>query len=162
MKNRLTDIRKVVERELGLKINTPSRKRRCAYGRAVFCKVARELNGDKGKPTFMDIGNAINRDHASIMYNISTTFRYAMEDKEFRDLYDLLKKMFVEELEPEVVEQALDLQRENDMLKHKLAYLARNQSRFEKVVDGLYQSEIEQIFEKLEIMAKMMKKQTYA
>jgi hypothetical protein len=159
MKNRLTDIRKVVERELGVKINTPSRKRRCAYGRAVFCKVARELST---KPTLEEIGRVIGRDHSSTIHNMKTTFQYAMMDKEFQDLYDLLKKMFVEELEPEVVEQALDLQRENDMLKHKLAYLARNQSRFDKVVDGLYQSEIEQIFEKLEIMAKMMKKQTYA
>lgn len=162
MKNRLTDIRKVVERELGLRIDTPSRKRRCAYGRAVFCKIARELNGEGGKPTFMEIGNIIKRDHASIMYNVNNTFRYAMTDKEFRDLYDLLKSMFIDEVEPEVIQQALDLQRENDMLKHKLAYLARNQSRFDRIVDGLYEGEIEQIFEKLEIMSKMMKRQTYA
>lgn len=159
MKNRLTDIRKVVERELGVKINTPSRKRRCAYGRAVYCKVARELST---KPTLEEIGRVVGRDHSSTIHNMKTTFRYAMMDKEFQDLYDLLKKMFVEELEPEVVEQALDLQRENDMLRHKLVYLGRNQSRFDKLVDGLFEEEIEQIFEKLELMAKMMKNSKYA
>ena len=77
MKDRLTTLKRIIEKEVGFRIDTKNRKRQVTYARAVFCKIARDLNGSDRSITLRSIGDLIDRDHVSVLHNIKVIFPFS-------------------------------------------------------------------------------------
>lgn len=168
MKDRLTTLKRIIEKEVGFRIDTKNRKRQVTYARSVYCKIARDFIESERSISLDRIGELINRDHASVLYNIKVIFPFSQEEKEYRILYEAVKAMFVfdEEKEDfderkEIAERVIELEKENQALKHKLLLIAREGSRFDKMTDGLASEELEEIYEKLDIMVRFIRNRVY-
>jgi len=168
MKDRLRSLKVIIEKEVGFRIDTKGRKRRVTYARAVYCKIARELNDSDRAISLEAIGEVINRDHASVLYNIKVIFPFSQEEKEYRILYEAVKAMFIFNEEKdnfderkEIAERLIELEKENQALKYRLLLVAREGSRFDKMTDGLNAEELDEIYEKLDIMVRSIKNRVY-
>jgi len=169
MKNRLVSIKKAIEDQIGHRIDTPSRKREITYGRAVYCAIARGID-DKGRPVSLEsIGKVINRDHATVRHNIQVIFPFAIEDSSFRRLYDTLRDVYNDP--KEVVSETsklrgaydkiINLEKDNEALKYKLTLVQRDSSMFDKLTEGLSKEEMEEVYERLDLMVKSIKSRVY-
>lgn len=149
-----------MEKKLGKPIGTRNRSREVTYGRSIYCKIARDYKFDGKSITYRQIGQMINRDYTSVMHNINVVFNYAMSEPRFVDIYNEVLAIVGDKTNNNTM--LLDLQRENELLRQKMYIISKSTDRFTKAIDGLYEDEVEQIFEKIELMAKVMKKQQYA
>lgn len=168
MKNKLISIKRIVEKETGLRIDTKDRRRETTYARAVYCKVAREVKDDKRRTSFRLVGEVINRDHASVMHNINVIFPFAVKEKMYEVLYRTLREMFVlddqstsYEEAVEVSERIIKLEKENDALRYKLQLISKEGDRFGTLTSGLSQEELDEIYDKINIMVKSIKTRVY-
>ena len=168
MKDRLRSLRAIIEKEVGFRIDTKDKKRRVTYARAVFCKIARELNDSDRAIALETIGDIINRDHASVLYNIKVIFPFSQEEKEYRILYEAVRTIFIFnenrtnfDERKEVAERVIQLEKENQALKYRLLLVAREGSRFDKMTEGLDSEELDEIYEKLDIMVRAIKNRVY-
>ena len=168
MKDRLITLKRIIEKEVGFRIDTKGRKRQVTYARAVFCKIARDLNDSDRSITYKRIGDLIDRDHVSVLHNIKVIFPFSQQEKEYRLLYEAVSAMFIfdEKKEnfderKEIAERLIELEKENQALKHKLLLIAREGSRFDKMTDGLASEELEEIYEKLDIMVRAIRNRVY-
>lgn len=86
-------IRKLVEKEIGAKINTKSRQRDLVEGRHLYCYILRKHT----KFSLTIIANEIKRDHSSVVHSIMRAKEFLLYDEDFRDkfnnLEDKLKQM---------------------------------------------------------------------
>ena len=167
MKRKLRGIKNLIEKELGARIDTPSRKRELTYGRAIFCKVARECKTGLRPISLKDIGEAINRDHASVLHNLNTVFNYAVQEHDFMELYETLHHMFVQQEEQEEVDPNSIFDRitflENCVseLETKLAKSEMKNGRFASVTKNLSEQELEEIYELVDLRTRAIKSRVY-
>lgn len=170
MKNKLVSIKKIIENQVGERIDTRSRKRHLTYARAIYCQAGRDLG-----LSFSTIGQLINRDHATVMHSVKVIFPFSQEESYYRNLYDVMKsfaesahiKEKTDKLEGKIsivkrmsfkIER---LQQENDSLNHRLMLLKSNSSRFTELFEGLREEEIEEVYNKLSIFVKVIKSRVY-
>jgi predicted DNA-binding protein YlxM (UPF0122 family) len=64
------EIKKLVEGELGYRININSRKRDIVYGRAIYFKICK----DRTNLSLKKIGETLNQDHATVLHSIRNIF----------------------------------------------------------------------------------------
>lgn len=152
MKDKLKQLKKQIEVAVEQKIDTPCRKRHLTYARAVFCKIARESMG----MTLSDVGNAINRDHATVMHNIKVVFPFAVKETRFQDIYDALKdeykpkEIVKKDSGQDTINLISKLRSENTYMKRMLD----NRDRFGNLFDSLRVDEVDEVYNKLEIFVK--------
>jgi len=63
-------IKKLVERETGISLDSKERNRKNVYARAIYFKICRDRTG----LSLQQIGNTVNKHHASVLYSINNTF----------------------------------------------------------------------------------------
>lgn len=154
MKDKLKQLKKQIEVAVEDKIDTPCRKRHLTYARAVFCKIARESMG----MTLSDVGNAINRDHATVMHNIKVVFPFAVKETRFQDIYDALKDEYkpkklikkTKDSGQDTIKLISNLRKENASLKRKID----TRDRFNNLFDSLREDEFDEVYNKLNIFVK--------
>lgn len=167
MKRKLEGIKNLIEKELGARIDTPSRRRDLTYGRAVFCKVARECNRSRRPIPLHTIGEMINRDHASVLHNINTIFNYAIQEHNFMELYETLKHVFVEDEIEEKVDPNAIFDRINFLescvseLEGRLAKAEFKNGRFAGITKNLSSQEMEEIYELVDLRTRAIKSRQY-
>lgn len=165
--NILTDLREAIEKEIGMSIDTRSRVRKATYGRAMFCRIARDMNINGKKFSLNDIAIEINRNHSCVYHSIQNTFDEAMKDKELKVIYRMVRSMFkdvtdsVEGVSEVEVKQALrmfdnidEIVKENKFLKEKIALLESMDSRLFSVAMKLNSSQLDEVMNKVEFYAK--------
>ena len=170
MKNRLVSIKRIIENEVGERIDIPNRRRMVTYARAVFCQLGRDLNF-----SYEEIGSVINKDHATVMHNVKNIFPFSQKEYYYKNLYETAKhlKYFKEEKEAEaevkqefnalmeLSEKIDELQKERDALSFKLMLLQREENSFSTLFDGLQEHEIEEVHNKMKIFVKAIKSRVY-
>lgn len=170
MKNRLVSIKRIIENEVGERIDTRNRKRMVTYARAVFCQLGRDLNF-----SYDAIGSVINKDHATVMHNVKNIFPFSQKEYYYRNLYETARhlKYFKEDREAqaevkqefnalmELSKKIDELQKERDALSFKLMLLQRDESKFISLFDGLQEHEIEEVYNKMTIFVKAIKSRVY-
>jgi hypothetical protein len=166
MKRKLRGIKNLIEKELGARIDTPSRKRELTYGRAIFCKVARECKVGMRPLSLKDIGEVINRDHASVLHNINTVFNYAVQEHGFMELYETLRHMFVrddvEEIDPNAIfDRITFLENCVSDLESRLAKSEMKNGKFSSVTKNLSEQELEEIYELVDLRTRAIKNRVY-
>lgn len=169
MRTKLEDIKRVVESEVGHRIDTRSKRREHTYARSVYCTVARELRDGGAGASLQLIGEPINRDHASVRHNIQVIFPFSQQESYYRDLYETLTIMFnpdekkikkinqVKELSKRIVE----LEKEAQALRYKLHLVQKEGDRFATLTEGFSPEEMDEIYSKLNIMAKAIRGRVY-
>lgn len=84
-------IRKLVEAELGEKINVRSRRRELVEARHIYCTILNKHT----KFTLAAIGKEIDRDHTSVLHSIRRAKEFLLYDIDFSDkFYNLENKFF--------------------------------------------------------------------
>lgn len=168
MRNKLVSVKRIVENEIGERIDTRNRTRYLTFARAVYCKTGRDMG-----LSLSAIGKEINRDHATVLHSLRTIFDFAMEDPYYRRLYQTLNVVFqdAERVEQpktqdfdamlKLSEKVEELQKENDALKYKLVLLKEGADRFAPLFDGLNDDEVDEVYNKLNIFVKAIKSRVY-
>lgn len=85
-------IRKLVEKEVGVKINTKSRRKEQVEGRHLYCYITRKHS----KYTLTDIAKEIDRDHTSVLHSIRRAKEYLLYDQDFRQKFYNLEDKYKE------------------------------------------------------------------
>lgn len=157
MKDKLKQLKKQIELVVESSIDTPSRKRPLTYARAVFCKVGREQLG----LTFDELGNALNRDHATVMHSIKVVFPFAMQESRFQTLYEVLVEEYqvkrkrpanrISEAAQKKLSVIAELREENAFMKERL----KVGDKFYGLVNDLNEQELDEIYEKLNLFVKV-------
>lgn len=168
MKATLKDIKVLIEQELEININSRSRAKHQSYSRAIYCKIAREHQYSYG-----DIGSSIDRNHATILNAINSTFKNAMKHERYKEAYDNVKFFCnrgipvskMPEVESIKVRNLLIL---NKRLTTRVANLSKDirhnkefgmSDRFYMMTRNLNEQQMEQVFDKVELLVKVMNAQ---
>ncbi len=78
-------IKKLVETETGISLDNKERNRKNVYARAIYFKICRDRTG----LSLQQIGNTVNKHHASVLYSIKNTFPELYKySKLFKSNYD--------------------------------------------------------------------------
>jgi len=172
MKNKLISIKKIIEREVGRRIDTKDRYRDLTYARAIYCKIGRDLYEHNHKEaTYTLIGNVIGRTHATVLHNIEVVFPFAIQQRQYKYLYETLTELFLNQVKADsklreedilsLSERIINLEKENSALKHKIQLLTSGPNNLEKMTDGLSDEEMAEVRERLELMIKSIKSRVY-
>jgi len=170
MKNKLVSIKRIIENEIGERIDTKNRRRHLTYARAIYCKAGRDLG-----LSFSTIGQLINRDHATIMHSVKVIFPFSQEDSYYRNLHAVISSVVEAAINKEDerdIDDNVDrvkrmslkierLQQENDALNHQLTLLKSNSARFTDLFEGLREEDVEEVYNKLNIFVKVIKSRVY-
>jgi len=167
MKSRLTSIKRIIENEIGERIDTRNRKRSLTYARSVYCKIGRDMG-----LSFSAIGKEINRTHCNVMHTVNNIYPFAEKEVYYRGLYEVLRAVIDEDnkdVEDEekfsttkrLAEMVDELQKENDSLKYKLKLLKQDEGNFNNLLKGLRPEEIDEVYNKLNIFVKAIKNRVY-
>jgi len=167
MKSRLVSIKRIIENEIGERIDTKNRRRDLTYARAVFCRTGRDMG-----LSLSAIGQVINRDHATVLHNLRVVYPFAEREIYYKRLYEVLRAVVDEGSQTEEVEEKFDstkelaemvetLQKDNDALRYKLRLLKDNESNFNSLLQGLREEEIDEVYNKLDIFVKAIKSRVY-
>ena len=168
MSTELKRLKKLIEKDFGSKIDGKTRTRDLSYARAVFCKVAREHLPERY--SFHDIGEQINRNHATIMHNIKNVFDHAVSEERYRTMYANLVEYYSsnKKAKHEVLQniksssQLLkELEFDYRNLQHKYNNLAKNNKVISDMVEGLSEEDIKEVYDKLNLFVKAMKSRVY-
>ena len=168
MRERLETLKKLIEEQAGVRIDSKNRKRPVSYARAIFCKVARDMNSPTPLP-YADIGEVINRNHATVMHCCKVVFEQAIQEPEFKTLYEVMSLTF-DDVKQE--EEGLDkaqaialkytkLKERNQELRRKLAIFQAENERFARMFDGLNPEEMEEVYYKMDIFTRAIKNRVY-
>jgi hypothetical protein len=168
MRNKLVSVKRIVENEIGERIDTRNRTRYLTYARAVYCKTGRDMG-----LSLSAIGKEIKRDHATVLHSLNNIFDFAMQDPYYRRLYQTLSVVFQSEQTEEVKKEDFDavlklsekveeLQKDNDSLRHKLLLLKQDENNFSKLFEGLTNEEVDEVYNKLNIFVKAIKGRVYS
>lgn len=168
MKSRLVSIKRIIDKEVGYDISKKNRKRSHTYARAIYCKIAREMGGPR-QNSLSDIGEVINRDHATVLHSLNVVFPFAIKESGFKMLYLTLKAIFVDQDQTEdefdavksLSDKIVHLEKDNFELRQKVDLLRFGSSMFDKLIDGLSSDEIDEIYYKMEIFVKAVKSRVY-
>lgn len=167
MKSRLVSIKRIIENEIGERIDTRNRRRDLTYARAVFCRTGRDMG-----LSLSAIGNVINRDHATVLHTLNNVYPYAEREVYYKRLYEVLKAVVDEGVQTEEVADKFDatkeladmvdaLQKDNDALRYRLLLLKENGDIFNELLDGLRPEEVDEVYNKLSIFVKAIKTRVY-
>ena len=167
MRNRLVSIKRIIENEIGERIDTKNRRRDLTYARAVFCRTGRDMG-----LSLSAIGKVINRDHATVLHTLRNVYPFAEKEVYYKRLYEVLKAVVDEGVQTEEVEDKFDttkeladmvdtLQRDNDALRYKLQLLKQDRGNFNTLFEGLAEEEIDEVYNKLSIFVKAIKTRVY-
>lgn len=169
MKSKLVSIKRIIENEIGERIDTRNRRRDLTYARAVYCKIGRDMG-----LSLSAVGSLINRDHATVMHNVNTILPFALEIDYYSRLYQTLYALVEKNDEKNnksrkhkynvikaLTEKVEELQKDNVALNYKLMLLEKDKSPFDKMLDGLSKEEIDEVLEKLGIMVRAIKSRVY-
>jgi hypothetical protein len=167
MKSRLVSIKRIIENEIGERIDTKNRRRDLTYARAVFCRTGRDMG-----LSLATIGEAINRDHATVLHTLNNVYPFVEKEVYYKRLYEVLKVVIDEGAQSEEVDGKFDstkefadmvdaLQKDNDALRYKLLLLKEKGDIFNELLEGLRPEEIDEVYNKLSIFVKAIKTRVY-
>ena len=167
MKNRLVSIKRIIENEIGERIDTKNRRRDLTYARAVFCRTGRDMG-----LSLSAIGKVINRDHATVLHTLRNVYPFAEREIYYKRLYEVLRAVVDEGSQTEEVEEKFDstkelaemvetLQKDNDALRYKLHLLKDSKANINALLEGLREEEIDEVYNKLNIFVKAIKTRVY-
>jgi len=171
MNRRLKMLKNEIENRVGHSIDTKTQKRHYTYARAVYCRVARDMSN--GTITHKEIGESMNRDHSTVLHNLSVIFPFAMREATFKELYEDLSLMFqpeqespLYELESCKTEELLKnrihkLIEQNKIYRTKFRLMETADNMFSPLYEDLNQEELKEIYDKLNIMVKAIKTRVY-
>ena len=83
-------IRKLVESEVGAKINVRSRRRELVEARHIYCLILKKHS----KYTLYEIGKEIDRDHTSVLHSLRRAKEFLEYDSDFNDKFHNLENKF--------------------------------------------------------------------
>jgi hypothetical protein len=153
----------LVESETGFNIRKRNKKREVTYARALYCKLAREIMEEGERYSYNKIGKVIGKDHATVLHNVNTIFPFAMQEYKYKYLYNCIKVLIDEDYNDNDLEDRKntikDLQDAIKVRDEKIIQLKRDNLRFNVLVDGLTLEERNQLYEKIELTAKVIKAQ---
>lgn len=169
MSTELKKLKKRIETETGVEIGIRLRKRDNAYARAVFCKVAYDMNNNRRRYSLEYIGKMINRDHATVLHNINNTFTAAIQDTYWYDLYHQLHSEYVavksEKMElfnpvwaTNIVRRLNESRRQNAKMKYDLENIRFHQGKFADLIKDLTDDERIEVFEKVKNFVTITKR----
>jgi hypothetical protein len=126
------------------------------------------MNGPRSY-SLAEIGQVINRDHASVLHNLNVIFPFAIQEGSFNTLYLTMKAMFIDNKEADenfdevktLAERVLSLEKENASLIHKLDLLKYGNNKFDRLIEGLSKDEMQEVYEKMNIFVKAIKNRVY-
>ena len=170
MKDRLKAIAQIIESETGKNIKSKERDTSHVFARSIYYKVARELDNSNGGPfSYSSIGKTVNRDHATVLYNLRRVFPQAVKLQPYRSLYDklhvLVKENHWRDLNAlsasynsvsEMDEELKRLFEENNRLRVKL-----QRNPLLEITNDLSDEELDEVADKLKIMVKAIKSRVY-
>ena len=198
MKDKLKEVVRIVEKELGLDLSLKDHHPEYVFARAIYFKIAKDLSDYGWIYSLKRIGGAIDKDHATVIHSLKNSFPKAMKRNEYRILYYRLKKKIIEdvtehvldgtETEVEMFEANRQLRLEiinvknhyeeemeqlkkthnlvMDKYRRELKLLRRSTTfvddRFANMTYGLDEDQMEQVYQKLDLLCKMMPKTQYA
>jgi DNA-binding transcriptional ArsR family regulator len=166
MKNKLVSIKRIIENEIGERIDTRNRRRDLTYARSVFCQLGRDMG-----LSYSAIGQVLNRDHATTMHNVKVILPFALREKYYKGMYETLKTLTYGEKE-EASQESFDmikelsnkveaLQKDNDAMRYKLMLLSKDRENFNALFEGLNEEEIDEVHNKMSIFVKAIKSRVY-
>lgn len=176
MNAKLRTLKRLVEKETGVKIDSVNRSRSITYPRAIFCKAAKQIKDESGKYiTLEDIGRVIGKGHATVLYNCSNVFPHAYSDEKYRKMYNSLVSAIKETESEEEMLRYVDnmeslyekLNKSNQSisdLKYKLEMYKAESGKNAEIVDlmkGLNEEETEEVLEKLRLTTRAIKSRVY-
>lgn len=176
MNAKLRTLKKLVEKETGVKIDSESRSRSITYPRAVFCKAAKNIKTETGKYiTLQDIGRAIGKDHSTVLYNCTKLFPHAYSEQKYRQIYNSLVSAIKETEEEEQMIRYVEtmeslykkLSKANckiSELNYKIEMYKATEGKNAEVVDlmkGLNEEEVDEVLEKLRLTVRAIKSRVY-
>ena len=85
-------IRRLIEADLGITINTKSRRRDLVEARHIYCKIAKKHTSF----SLQKIGREIKRDHTSVLHSIKRADEFLSVDVDFSNKYHNLEDKFFE------------------------------------------------------------------
>ena len=161
MKSKLEMLVNLIEKETGVNIRNKDRRREVTYARSLYCKLAREIVESGERYSYSKIGRGINRDHATVMHNINVIFPFAIKERKYEYLYKCVQILIDEDF------NEVDLEERKNSIKdlldaiivrdEKIFELKRENLRFNVLVDGLTLQERNELYEKIALIAKVMK-----
>jgi hypothetical protein len=107
-------LKEIVSQVFGTDINIKTRKRNNVEARMIFSKILRE-----DRKTFQYIGNAINKDHATIMYYVNQASILIKQSIELSDKYLECKNCYIDNLDVVLPQMKYD-ELKNEVLELKL------------------------------------------
>lgn len=176
MNAKLKTLKRLVEKETGVRIDSVNRSRSITYPRAVFCKAAKQIKDRSGKYiTLEDIGRVVGKDHCTVLYNCNNIFPHAYSEEKYRKMYNGLVSAIKEtETEEEMLKYVDNMEslynRLNEShqsiseLKYKLEMYKAESGKNAEVVElmkGLNEEETEEVLEKLRLTTRAIKSRVY-
>ena len=107
-------LKEIVSKVFDTNINIKTRKRNNVEARMIFSKILRE-----DRKTFQYIGNAINKDHATVMYYVNQASVLIKQSIELSDKYLECKNCYIDNLDVVLPQMKYD-ELKNEVLELKL------------------------------------------
>ena len=155
-----------INSELDIDIRDKRKTNRYVFGRAVFYRLASEYT----TLAKFHIGKCVGKDHATVIHSEKNQFDQAMMDPKFRRLYEVFKEIPKEgkllsfssliELNKELTSKIIELKKENQILseiKPEEIKESKEMTRIESILDGLDESDLNLIYERIEAIVKVTK-----
>tara|TARA_R100000951_G_scaffold106806_1_gene101626 strand:- start:805 stop:1368 length:564 start_codon:yes stop_codon:yes gene_type:complete len=133
---KLIEIKNYIDQEAGIDIAIKSRKRSIVLYRVLYYKLALELTDE----SLQNIGEVLNRDHATVLHSRNKNFEYMMSLETYRNLY----KKYMELYKLSVVDLAEDEDKEMTELRGQVKNQHEIIQDLEKIINniGLTKNEI--------------------
>lgn len=172
MNSKLKEIRRVIEKQVGHPLDLNSRKRDVILARALYYRVARDFFNGDSRFSLSAIGKELGKDHATVLHSLRKVGDYVMIDDHYRAIYDMamntIKRTSVEDESKDVARSGYvkkfmrlkkknsDLVLENERLQRLLDEASKSSDRFTKMTKHLDEDQLEQIYEKVDLMVRVM------
>lgn len=118
--NHLKSLAATISSLLEIDITRKTRLRAYAEGRYIYYKMAREMYGT----TYKAIGDAIGKDHSTVMHGESVANDLINLDKPFREKYEMVRKYLVGVEEVHDARSYDEILSENELLNDKVNALS--------------------------------------
>lgn len=168
MRETLEALKATIEKSLKVDMDELSRKREFTYARAIFCKIAREVPINHKVPTYSEIGNIINKNHATVLHLEKNTFYYAIQDPNYNSFYRTVKEIYFNVVSEEgvdfsaLIEGSLSeidiLKAQNEQLKKQVMVQGMIDERVSRQLATLDERDLEVVVQKIETMVRATKK----
>lgn len=167
MSNKLKQIRRLIEKEVGYSLDINTRRRDVVFARAVYYRVARDMFDGENRYSLAAIGKELGKDHATVLHALRNVVDHAMGDEYYSELYrsvlNAVRKIkpsssaVVQDADVEKLrEHNVKLAMENSELKRRLRAALGQSDRFAVITSRLNEEQLEQVYEKVGIMAKVL------